>query len=100
MLTLAPLELLAVREALREEPSNYGVGVLHQPSERIALRPFDDIRFRGGHRELVDELGWRTDDCLGFLVAQQAGKCVLVNLAHLNAPIALICPRRYFVTWC
>lgn len=78
-------ELAAVRDALVADPTNFGVGILHVPSERIVLRPFDCLKNRGGHLELVDELEWPTRDCLGFVVSRPAGECVMVNLSQLNA---------------
>ena len=79
-------ELRTVREALKEDPSNFGVGILHQPTGRIALRPFNQLKNRGGHLELVNELEWSTRECLGFVVARPADECVMVNLSQLNAP--------------
>jgi hypothetical protein len=84
MFTVAPFELLAVREALRSDPLNYGVGVLHLATGRIVLRPFNDICHRGGHLELADEFAWLPGECLGFIVAEPEGKCVLINHSHLN----------------
>ena len=85
MFTIDPLELLAVREALREDPSSLGVGLLHLPSGRIVLRSFDEVKHRGGHLELADEQGWLPHQCLGFVVARPGGECVMVNLSQLNA---------------
>ena len=84
MYTVAPFELLAVREALQEDALNYGVGILHLATGRIVLRPFNDICHRGGHVELADEFAWLPGECLGFMVAKPHGKCVLVNHSQLN----------------
>ena len=85
MFNVIPTELLAVREALSQDPSNIGVGILHMPTGRIALRPFDRLRNRGGHLELAGECDWTPQECLGFIVAKPANECVMVNLSQLNA---------------
>jgi hypothetical protein len=84
MFTVAPFELLAVREALREDSLNFGVGLLHEPSGRIGLRSFNDIYHRGGHLGFAGECAWRVDECLGFLVAMPKESCTIVNLSQLN----------------
>jgi hypothetical protein len=84
MYTVAPFELLAVREALQLDPLNYGVGLLHLDTGQIVLRPFNDICHRGGHLELVSEHAWLPDECLGFIVAKPAGTYVLINQSQLN----------------
>lgn len=85
MYTVNPIELLSVRESLRTDPVNLGVGLLHQITGRIVLRPFEEIRHGGGHLELAAEYGWLPDECLGFMVARPANECVMVNLSQLNA---------------
>lgn len=87
MFNVDPDELTAVREALQEDASNFGVGVLHVPSGRIALRPFDQLKNRGGHLELVSESEWTPRECLGFVVARPAGESLMVNLSQLNAQV-------------
>jgi hypothetical protein len=99
MFTVNPVDLLVVRDALRQDPTNFGVGVAHRPSARIALRPFDEVHHRGGHLSLASELGWPADECFGFLVARPGAECVMVNLAHLNAQSgALLMPPDTFRT--
>jgi hypothetical protein len=85
MYIVESIELDRVREALKEDPWNLGVGILHVPTGRIALRPFDQLKNRGGHLELVHELEWVLGECLGFIVARPAAECVMVNLSQLNA---------------
>jgi hypothetical protein len=84
MFNVAPFELLAVREALQEDALNYGVGVLHEPTDRLALRSFNHVYHRGGHLGLVAECGWPATECLGFLVARPNGSCVIINVSQLN----------------
>jgi hypothetical protein len=83
--TVLPEELLAVREALLQDAGNLGVGVVHLPTARIALRPFDRLQHRGGHVELAGANDWAPDHCLGFLVARPTGECVMINRSQLNA---------------
>ena len=90
MFNVVPVELIAVREALKEDPSNFGVGILHVPTGRIALRPFDQLKHRGGHIELVTEREWTPRDCLGFVVARPAGEWVMVNLSQVNAQVGML----------
>ena len=85
MFTVVSVELLAVREALLQDAFNLGVGILHLPTGRVVLRPFDALRHRGGHVELAEEFDWRPDECLGFIVARPAGECVMINLSQLNS---------------
>ena len=84
MFTMVSTELMIVREALERDPSNYGVGILHLATGRIVLRPFNDLRHRGGHVELVEEFEWPPDQCLGFIVARPGGESLMVNISHLN----------------
>ncbi len=84
MFNVAPFELLAVREALQEDSLNYGIGLLHEPTERIGLRPFNHVHHRGGHLGLAAECGWAANECLGFLVAIPNGTSVIVNVSQLN----------------
>ncbi|MCE9530804.1 MAG: hypothetical protein K8T89_06740 [Planctomycetes bacterium] len=84
MFTVDPDELNAVREALARDRTEYGVGILHQPSSKIALRPFDQLRYRGGHQELISLKEWLPEDCLGFIVARPAEEYVMINLAQIN----------------
>ncbi len=85
MFTVNPDEFRHVREALGDDPANLGVGLLHLPGERLVLRPFNDVRHRGGHLEMVHEYGWLPDECLGFIVARPARELVMINLSQLNA---------------
>jgi len=85
MFTVDAAELNLVRESLRNDPANLGVGLLHRPSDRLVLRPFNEVRHRGGHLELVHEFGWLPDECFGFIVAKPGRECVMVNLSQLNA---------------
>jgi hypothetical protein len=84
MLKVAPFELLAVREALQDDSLNYGVGLLHEPTERIGLRPYNQVHHRGGHLGLAAECGWTANECLGFLVAVPKGTSVIINVSQLN----------------
>jgi hypothetical protein len=97
MFTMNPIELFGVREALQEGPLNFGVGVLHLPTQRIIMRPVDEVRDRGGHVELADEHGWPPHECLGFLVARPKHECVIVNLSQLNSRLgSLSMPQALF----
>jgi hypothetical protein len=85
MFTVTTEELLAVRDALRQDPANLGVGILHLATGRVALRPIEQLRHRGGHVELVAENYWTPEECLGFIVARPAGECQIINLSQLNS---------------
>jgi hypothetical protein len=98
MFTVAPFELLSVREALQDDPLNYGVGLLHLDTSRIVLRPFNDVCHRGGHLELVNEHAWLSGECFGFIVAKPEGTCVLINQSQLNVQAGggLAMPKETF----
>jgi hypothetical protein len=78
-------ELQAVKDALRQDPLNAGVGILHEPTGTIHLRPFDMVP--GGHAQLAGDLGLALRDCKGFAIVQAPdGSFVPVNRSHLNGP--------------
>jgi hypothetical protein len=76
MATASPQEVQAVKAALDQDPLNAGVGVLHEPTGTISLRPFDQVP--GGHAQLAGDLGLPLSECKGFGV--------------FKAPGALTCP--------
>ncbi len=65
---------------------NIGVGVLHEPTGQVRLRPMDALPNRGGHAELAGLLGLPLAECKGFVIGKQADVFVPVNLSHLNGP--------------
>jgi len=85
MFTVEREELVTVRDALMRDSCNLGVGILHLPTGRIALKPFAQLPHRGGHVELAGNLDWAPDECLGFFVARPTGECVMINRSQLNA---------------
>jgi hypothetical protein len=85
MATASPQELQAVKAALDHNPLNLGVGILHEPTGRISLRPFDQLP--GGHAQLAGDLALPLGECKGFGIAKAAGGAyVPVNSSHLNGP--------------
>src|SRR5262245_2818857 len=75
-----------VKDALRQNPLNLGVGVLHEPSGQIILAPFDDVP--GGHVDLVVRSGLPVNACKGFVICIQPGDVFIpVNASHLNGPL-------------
>jgi hypothetical protein len=80
-------EVRVVKDALNQNDLNVGVGLLHEPTGRIYLRPIDSLPHKGGHAELVAELGLPQRECKGFVISKSpAGAFVPVNLSHLNGP--------------
>lgn len=45
-----PTEVQAVKHALTQDPNNTCLGILHLPTDKIVLAPFDSV---GGHDALV-----------------------------------------------
>jgi hypothetical protein len=88
MATASPQEVQAVKAALDQDPLNAGVGILHEPTGRIYLKPFDQVP--GGHAQLAGDLGLPLSECKGFGIAKAAGGAyVPVNNSHLNGPQGL-----------
>ena len=85
MVTASPQEVQAVKAALDQNPLNAGVGVLHEPTGTISLRPFDQVP--GGHAQLAGDLGLPLNECKGFgIFKAPGGAYVPVNASHLNGP--------------
>ncbi len=97
MFTVVSEELQAVRDALRTDSCNLGVGIVHLPTGRIALKPFESLRHRGGHVGLAAEMEWSPEECLGFMVARPSAECIMINRSQLNAQAgALHMPAETF----
>lgn len=76
-------EVQAVKKAVDQDPLNVGIGVLHEPTGTIHLKPFDDVP--GGHAELAMMHNWPLNECKGFVVSKApSGTYVPVNNSHLN----------------
>jgi hypothetical protein len=74
-----------MKGALRQNPHNMGIGLLHEPTGRIYVAPFDDVP--GGHTHLAAEKGVQPSECKGFVVCHQPdGSLGPLNLSHLNGP--------------
>jgi len=99
MATALPAEVQAVKGALNRNSLNAGVGILHEPTGRIFLRPFDDVP--GGHVELVTVVGLPLNECKGFAILKEpGGSFVPVNNSHINglqgASGSLMMPQATF----
>jgi hypothetical protein len=80
-----PSELQAVKDALTADPHNLGVGVLHEPTGRIHLAPFDLVP--GGPADLAGRFAFPLVECKGFVVSSAAaGGSQVINHSHLNGP--------------
>jgi hypothetical protein len=80
-----PAEVQAVKDALDQNALNAGVGVLHEPTGRIHLKPFDQVP--GGHAQLAGMMGLPLMECKGFAIVKATdGRFVPVNISHLNGP--------------
>jgi hypothetical protein len=80
-----PVEVQAVKDALDQNALNAGVGILHEPTGKIHLRPFDQVP--GGHAQLVGMMGLPLNECKGFAILKAAdGWFIPVNNSHLNGP--------------
>jgi len=96
---VSPSELQAVKDGLDHNARNAGLGILHEPSDRVFLAPFDSVP--GGHAELAMQSGLPLHECKGFLIGKDThGDYVLVNNSHLNGlqgqPGALRMPQTTF----
>jgi hypothetical protein len=81
--TCDPQEVLRVKDALAKDANNFGVGVLHEPTGRIFLAPYDDLG--GGHDLLVAKRHLTAFDCKGFVVILLLnGTFDTLNHSHLN----------------
>ncbi len=78
-----PHDIQAVKDALAKDPNNIGVGIIHEPTGRIVLKPFDDVP--GGHAQLAGDLGLPLSETRGFLVGRSGSSYQVVNLSHLNS---------------
>ena len=78
-----PHEVQAVKDALGRNPNNIGVGIIHEPTGRVFLKPFDDVP--GGHAQFAGDLGLPVSETRGFLVGRSGSGYQVVNLSHLNS---------------
>jgi hypothetical protein len=65
-----PTEIQAIKDALTQDPNNIGVGILHLPTDKIVLAPFDSV---GGHDALVLREKLLPVDCREFVVVLSSG---------------------------
>lgn len=85
MPTAFPGEVQAIKDALNQDSLNAGVGILHEPTGRIHLMPFDLVP--GGHAQLAGSLGVPLSECKGFGIFKAVnGAFIPVNSSHLNGP--------------
>jgi hypothetical protein len=78
-----PQDVQAVKDALASDPNNIGVGIIHEPTGRVFLKPFDDVP--GGHAQLAGDLGFPLSEVKGFIVGRSGAGHQVVNLSHLNS---------------
>jgi hypothetical protein len=83
-IAVSPAQVQIVKDALIQDPSNFGVGILHEPTGRIFLSPFDDLPNQAGHADLVQVAGVSIRECKGFVIVERAGSFQAVNNSHLN----------------
>jgi hypothetical protein len=79
-----PHDVQAVKDALAQNANNIGVGVIHEPTGRVFLKPFDDVP--GGHAQIAGDAGIPLSEARGFLVGRSGSGYQVVNLSHLNSP--------------
>ena len=95
-------EVQAVKDALNQNHLNAGVGIVHLPTGKIHIKPFNDSALQGGgHIGLVDSLSLNAAECRGFGVAKNAaGNFEAANVSHLNGiqgqPGSLQMPANIF----
>jgi hypothetical protein len=78
-------ELQKVKDALFYDANNIGIGLLHEPSGRLHMAPFNDLQ--GGHDELLARTGLPDLECKGFGIGLDPnGVFEVVNKSHLNGP--------------
>src|SRR5437870_5718081 len=77
-----PQEVQAVKDALDQNPNNLGVGIIHEPTGQIHLRPFDDVP--GGHAQLASDLGFPLAEVKGFIIGKSGNDYQVINASHLN----------------
>jgi hypothetical protein len=81
----SPAEVQAVKDALRRNPHNGGIGIVHEPTRSIHLIPFDDLPDQGGHVTFATGLGFDLSDCKGFgIMVDPSGQPSPINASQLN----------------
>jgi hypothetical protein len=78
----SPDDVQAVKDALDRNPNNAAVGIIHEPTGRIFLKPFDDVP--GGHAQLAGDQGLPLNEAKGFVIRKHAGGYQAINVSHLN----------------
>jgi hypothetical protein len=93
-----PQRIQAIKNALHQNPVNSGLGILHEPTGRIYLEPFNNV---GGHDLFAKQLGLPANECKGFAITiNPDGTFTPMNVSSLNGPqarpVALQMPASTF----
>ena len=95
-----PAQLQAVKDAMTADPSDFGIGVLHEPTGNVYLTTMKQIPNQNGHAGFVEQLGLQQSECKGFQLFRASGRFVAVNNSHLNGtqgqPGSLQMPESLF----
>ena len=95
-----PTQLQAVKDAMTADPSDFGIGVLHEPTGNVYLTTMKQIPNQNGHAGFVEQLGLQQSECKGFQLFRASGRFVAVNNSHLNGtqgqPGSLQMPESLF----
>jgi hypothetical protein len=62
--------------------STFGVGIIHEPTGQVHLKPFDAVP--GGHVRLAGDLGLPLNEVKGFVVGLSADSYQAINASHLS----------------
>ena len=75
-------EVQEIKDALARNPNNIGVGILHEPTGRVFLKPFDQVT--GGHAQFASLLRFPLREVRGFVIGRTSSGYQVVNQSHLN----------------
>jgi hypothetical protein len=79
-----PQEVQAVKDALARDPNNIGVGIIHEPTGLVFVKPFDDVP--GGHAQLALDRRLPLHESRGFVIGRAGSGYQVMNRSHLNGP--------------
>ncbi len=84
-LKCSPHEVQTVKDALRINSLNSGLGILHEPTGQIHLIPIDIV---GGHVGFAILLGLPENEWKGFGIGiNPDGTFTAMNVSQLNGPL-------------
>lgn len=79
-----PQEVQVVKDALAANPNNLGIGLVHEPTGHVHLKPFDTVP--GGHAQLAGDLRLPLNEVKGFVIGLSGRAYQVLNVSHLNNP--------------